>query len=150
MMQAFYYTHHIPAAGFEAAITEAAPFALKLNAKSEKAIHHPIQVEPTDSVVPIHLKIERRQGFSEPIELNLNKKLRQITMDPVQLLPGETEKTIYLKIHPEARNAKRNYRGSFSIVGTVNGEIEKQGKRTFQNALYREYSPLFLLELNQK
>lgn len=150
MMQAFYYTHHIPAAGFEAAITEAAPFSLQLASKSERAIHHPIQVEPGDSVVPIHLKIERRQGFSEPIELNLNKKLRQITMDPVQLLPGETEKTIYLKIHPEARNAKRNYRGSFSIVGTVNGEIEKQGKRTFQNALYREYSPLFLLELNQQ
>jgi len=150
MMQAFYYTHHIPAAGFEAAITEAAPFALHLAAKSERAIHHPIQVEPTDSVVPIHLKIERRQGFSEPIELNLNRKMRQVTMDPVQLLPGETEKTIYLRINPEVRNANRRFRGSFGIVGTVNGEIEKQGKRTFQNALYREYSPLFLLEMSQK
>ena len=34
-----------------------------------------------------------------------------------------------------------------AIVGTVKGEIEKKGKRTFENAKYKEVSPLLLLNL---
>ena len=36
-----------------------------------------------------------------------------------------------------------------NIVGTVKGEIVKQGKRTFQNARYREMTPFFLIQLEK-
>lgn len=150
MMQAFYYTHHIPAAGFIVDVTEPAPFSLHLATSSERELQQAILVNPTDSIIPIKLKINRKQGFTETVELALNKKLKQITQDPVSFLPGETEKTVYLKINPETRKTFRKFRGAFSIVGTVNGEIEKRGKRTFQNALYREYSEIFVLELKEK
>jgi hypothetical protein len=150
MMQAFYYTHHIPAAGFVADITQSAPFSLHIASSSERELQQAILVKPTDNLIPIKLRINRKEGFTDTVELALNKKLKQITLDPVSFQSGETEKVVYLNINPEARKTTRKFRGAFSIVGTVNGEIEKRGKRTFQNALYREYSEIFVLELKQQ
>lgn len=149
MMQAFYYTHHIPAAGFVADLTEPAPFSLQLSSEMVRHSEQSIIIQPSDSVVPIQLKIIRKEGFTEPVEIALNKKLKQLTVDPVSFLPGETEKTIYLKINPATAKVQRKFRAPFCFVGTVKGEIEKMGKRTFQNALYREYSPVFVLEMQQ-
>ena len=36
-----------------------------------------------------------------------------------------------------------------NIIGTVKGEIVRQGKRTFQNAKYREMTPFFLIKLKR-
>ena len=36
-----------------------------------------------------------------------------------------------------------------NIIGTVKGEIVKQGKRTFQNAKYREMTPFFMLRMKK-
>ena len=149
MMQAFYYTHHIPAAGFVADLTEPAPFSLQLSAEMERHPDQSIMIQPSDSVVPIQLKIIRKEGFTEPVEIALNKKLRQLTIDPVSFLPGESEKTIYLKVNTASMKVQRKFRAPFCFVGTVKGEIEKVGKRTFQNAMYREYSPAFVLEIKQ-
>ncbi|MEA4935579.1 MAG: hypothetical protein VB102_02940 [Paludibacter sp.] len=148
MMQAFYYTHHIPAAAFVAGLTESAPFSLELSYSGEKHPEQSIMVYPSDSVIPIQLKLFRKEGFTEPVEISLNKKLKQLIFDPVNFLPGETLKTVYLKINTNEANVRRKFRTPLYFVGTVKGEIEKSGKRTFQNALYREYSPVFVLEMH--
>lgn len=146
MMQAFYYTHYIPAAGFVAEIVPASPFSLRLSPEMEVDLQQPILVSPTNTVIPIKIRVNRAAGFTEPIALALNRKLKQISMDSVTLLPQETEKVILLKIDPSVLKMQRKFRLGFSIVGTVNGEIQKNGKRSFQNALYREVTPIFLLE----
>ncbi len=68
-----------------------------------------------------------------------------ITMDPVKILPGETEKEVRLKISEKALQKLKRFRFGIAIVGVVNGEVEKKGKRSFQNAKYREMAPLFVL-----
>lgn len=146
MMQAFYYTHYIPAAGFVAEIVPASPFSLRLSPEIEADLQQPILVSPSNTVIPIKIRVNRAAGFTEPIALALNRKLKQISMDSVTLLPQETEKVILLKIDPSVLKMQRRFRLGFSIVGTVNGEIQKNGKRSFQNALYREITPIFLLE----
>lgn len=150
MMQAFYYIHHIPAAGFTAELAEPAPFVLHLSSSIERHPEQSIMIHQTDSVIPIQLKIVRKEGFNEPVEILLNKKLKQLTVDPVSFLPGETEKTIYLKLNSDVTKQQRKFRAPFCFVGTVKGEIQKAGKRTFQNALYRELSPMFVLEMQHK
>lgn len=150
MMQAFYYTHHIPAAGFVADITETAPFSLQLGTSSNRSSQHVFMINPGDSVISIPIRINRKAGFTEPVELALHKKSKQLLLDPVSFAPGETEQTIFLRINPDFKKSTRRYRGTFSIVGTVNSEIDKKGKRSFQNALFREYSEIFVLELTQE
>jgi len=146
MMQAFYYTHHIPAAGFVAEIIPASPFSLRLSSEMENNMEDPIVFAASDSILPIKVKIIRKAGFKEPVDLVLSRKLKQITMDPVQFLPNETEKTLLLKLDSKMLKNQRRIRLGFCIVGTVNGKVEKKGKRIFQNALYREISPMFMLE----
>ncbi|HET9571220.1 MAG TPA: hypothetical protein VFP20_07440 [Bacteroidales bacterium] len=146
MMQAFYYNHYIPAAGFVAEIVPASPFTLRLSPEMETDLQKPILVSPSNTVIPIKIRVNRTAGFKEPIALALNRKMKQLTMDSVTLLPQETEKVILLKVDPSVLKTQRKFRIGFSIVGTVNGEIQKNGKRSFQNALYREVTPIFLLE----
>jgi len=146
MMQAFYYTHHIPAAGFVAEVTPAAPFSLRLSSEMEKNLQKTIPVSPSDSIVDLKIRIIRTAGFTEPIDLALSKKNPMITLDPTRILPDETEKVLHLKISEKAFQKAKRFRYGLSIVGTVNGEIEKRGKRNFQNALYREITPMVVLQ----
>jgi len=146
MMQAFYYTHHIPAAGFVADITPAAPFSIHLSKEIESKLAKSILVSANDTVVPLTIYIDRKDGFTEPIELNLSKKTKQISMESVTLQPNETEKQVFVKINPEAMNKFRKLRMALNIVGTVKGVVDKKGQRTFQNAKYREQTPIFVLE----
>jgi hypothetical protein len=146
MMQAFYYTHHIPAAGFVASITKASPFSIHLSKEIEAKLSKPILVSATDSLLPIQIFIERKNGFDEPIELNLGKKTNQISMDPVTVQVGESEKTVFIKLEPKLINKLKRMRMGFNIVGTVKGVVDKRGQRSFQNAKYREQTPIFILE----
>jgi hypothetical protein len=148
MMQAFYYTHHIPAAGFVAEIGQPSSFSIRLSADLEEHLQNEIPVSARDTVVSIKVRIFRAAGFTDPIELTLNKKNPLITMEPTVVLPNETEKVVNLKMNDKSGGKLRQFRLGFAIVGTVNGEIEKKGKRSFQNASFREYSPIFVLQKN--
>jgi len=144
MMQAFYYTHHIPAAGFVAQMVPASTFRLHL--KSEADAQKPIVIHNNDTVVYVKVVIDRSKGFMEPIELNLNKKMKQISMETVSLSANENEKTVALKLNRSLLDKQRKMRIGLSIVGTVNGQVDQKGKRTFQNAQYKEFTPIFILE----
>lgn len=146
VMQAFYYTHHIPAAGFVADITPASPFSIHLSKEIESQLSKSILVSANDTVVPLKIYIDRKEGFTEPVELSLNKRSKQISMEPVTLQPNETEKQVFVKINSEALNKFKKIRMGLNIVGTVKGVIEKRGQRSFQNAKYREQTPIFILE----
>jgi hypothetical protein len=146
MMQAFYYTHHIPAAGFTAEITPASPFSLHLSSEMEANLQKTMVINSTDSIVSFKVRIFRTEGFNDPVDLAMNKKSPLITMDPLQVLPDETEKTIRLKISEKGMQMKKTARFAFAIEGTVKGEIDRRGKRSFQNALYREITPIIVLQ----
>jgi hypothetical protein len=85
------------------------------------------------------------------IDLELGKKNRVFSLEPVSILPDETEKTIYIKLNTELLKANKRKKSlqtwQMSIVGTVKGEIVKKGKRTFQNAKYREMTPFFMIKM---
>jgi len=146
MMQAFYYTHHIPAANFVADISPASPFSIHLSKEIESQLSKAIPVSVNDTVVPMKIYIDRQEGFTETVELNLNKKSKQINMEPVTLQSNDTEKLVYLKINKEGLNKFKKIRIGLNFVGTVKGVIEKKGQRNFQNAKYREQTPIFVLE----
>ncbi len=147
MMQAFYYTHHIQAAELAVDVTKASPYRLSLSFDINQAI----LVSPQDELIPIKVLIDKDADFKEPIDLVLGMKHAMFSLDPISVQPDETEKTIYIKVNKElmAKRQGKKYKPSWqmSVVGTVKGQIERQGKRTFQNAKYREMTPLFMLKL---
>ena len=148
MMQAFYYTHYIQAAELALDIVPASPYRLTVDVDTEE-----IRFAATDGVIPIKVKIDRDPGFNDPVDLIMGIKHRLFTLEPVSLLPTEKEKIIYLKINAQDferfKNRKTPPFWQMNIVGTVKGEITRQGKRTFQNAKYREMTPYFILGLRK-
>lgn len=149
MMQAFYYTHHIPAAELALDVVGPSPYRMSLAFDIEQDIEFSMR----DDVIPVKVLIEKDPGFNEPIELLLGKKNRVLSLDPISVLPEEHEKTIYIKLEKELLSkylSKKNLpKWQTYIVGTVKGEIVKRGKRTFQNAKYREITPLFVLSMQR-
>ena len=149
MMQAFYYTHHIPAAELALDVVEPSPYRMSLGFDVEQDVCFTAQ----DDVIPIKVFIDKDPGFNEEIELLLGKKNGNYSLEPVIVLPEEREKTIYIKVNKVALEKFRNKKTLPSwqsyIVGTVKGEIVKQGRRTFQNAKYREITPLFNIKLQR-
>ena len=149
MMQAFYYTHHIPAAELALDVIEASPYRLSLDFDVEK----PITFKLTDEVIPLKIIVDKDPGFNDPIELILGKKMGLIDLEPISILPEETEKIIYLKLNPTALEKLKKRRGKpywqMYITGMVKGEIVRQARRTFQNAKYSEMTPIFLLHLER-
>ena len=147
MMQAFYYIHRLPAASFVAEVSEASPYRMSVEMDLDKAI--PLSFN--DETIPVKILINKDAGFNEDIALELGKKSSTFTLEPISIKPEETEKTIFIKVNKNslAKYKSKKYRPTWqmSIVGTVKGEIVKQGKRTFQNAKYREMTPLFLIKL---
>lgn len=146
MMQAFYYTHHIPAVGFEAEVTKEAPFSLHFDQDIERNPDKTIMISPNDSVVELTLRIHRKAGFNDPVKLELNRKNKLITLEPAVFYAGETEKRIRIKLDLKDVAKFKNMRRPVAIAGTVNGEIDKKGKRSFENALYRETTPVIVLQ----
>jgi hypothetical protein len=147
MMQAFYYMHHIPAVNFVADIIEKAPYSLHFAPELETNLNKPIYISLNDTVLPLKIKLNRKVGFNETVSLQLSRKIKQIVLDPVEFKPNESEKIIYIKLFMNDLAKLKGVQRPISIVGTVKGEIEKKGKRTFENALYRETTPIVILEL---
>ncbi|MBQ9137342.1 MAG: hypothetical protein IJX65_01745 [Alistipes sp.] len=146
MMQAFYYTHYLQAAELSLDIAEPSPYRLRL---SFDVCQHDVAFKMQSDVIPVKVIIDRDAGFDEPVELLLGNKNRIFSLEPISLQAGETEKTVYIKVNQSMLARYRNARNlpywQMSIVGTVKGEIEKRGKRYFQNAKYRETTPYFTL-----
>lgn len=146
MMQAFYYTHHIPAAELAVDVIEPAPYRMSLTFDLEEEQLFDL----TDESLPVTIRVDKDPTFNEPIELMLGKKNRIFSLDPISILPEEKEKTIYIKLNPAAleRYKKRRNRPTWQqyIVGTVKGEVVQRGRRRFQNAKHREITPIFLIK----
>ena len=149
MMQAFYYTHHIQAAELTLDVVEASPYRLSLDFDHTKIL----QISANDEVIPVKVLIDRDPGFNENVELILGKKNGLFSLEPISITPDENEKLIYIKLNRELLQTqlKRKWAPTWqmSIVGTVKGEIQRQGKRTFQNAKYSEMTPFFLIKLKK-
>ena len=145
MMQAFYYTHYIQAAELALDIVQASPYRLTVDLDGDE-----IEFSARDEAIPVKIKIDRDPGFTDPVELVLGNKNKLFELDPISILPTENEKTIYLRINAanfeKFRTRKVLPSWQMNIVGTVKGEIERRGKRTFQNAKYREITPYFILQ----
>ncbi len=149
MMQAFYYTHRIPAAELALDITKPSPYRLSLDLDINKELFIAIN----DDEIPIKILIDKDAGFNEPVELTLGNKSKLFSLEPISILPEESEKTIYIKLN---RTLLEKYKGrkwrptwQMHIVGTVKGEVIQRGRRRFQNAKHREITPLFLIKLKK-
>lgn len=149
MMQAFYYTHHIQAAELALDVTEPSPYSMSVDFDIDKEILFSLQ----DTEIPLTIKIDKDPNFKDPIELMLGNKNRIFELAPISIEPNETEKTIYIKLNPAAlerfKTRKNRPTWQMYIVGTVKGEIIQRGRRRFQNAKYREMTPIFLVKLKR-
>ena len=149
MMQAFYYTHHIQAAELALDVTEPSPYSMSVDFDIDKEILFSLQ----DTEIPLTIKIDKDPNFKDPIELMLGNKNRIFELAPISIEPHETEKTIYIKLNPAAlerfKTRKNRPTWQMHIVGTVKGEIIQRGRRRFQNAKYREMTPIFLVKLKR-
>lgn len=149
MMQAFYYTHHIQAAELALDVTEPSPYSMSVDFDIDKEILFSLQ----DTEIPLTIKIDKDPNFKDPVELMLGNKNRIFELAPISIEPHETEKTIYIKLNPAAlerfKTRKNRPTWQMHIVGTVKGEIIQRGRRRFQNAKYREMTPIFLIKLKR-
>ncbi|MBE6194496.1 MAG: hypothetical protein E7140_02035 [Rikenellaceae bacterium] len=149
MMQAFYYTHYIQAAELALDVTESSPYRLSLDFDINQEIPLTFQ---TDSI-KVRVLIDKNPGFDEPVELMLGNKTRLFSLEPISIMPEEREKTIYIKLNEAALEKLKSRKGrplwQMYIVGTVKGEIIQRGRRRFQNAKYREMTPIFIIRLKK-
>ena len=149
MMQAFYYTHHIQAAELALDVTEPSPYRMSVDVNLEKEILFSLD----DTEIPLKIKVEKDAKFTDSIELSLGNKNRIFELQPISIAPDETEKTISIKLNPKAleRYRTRKWRPTWQmyIAGTVKGEVIQRGRRRFQNAKYREMTPIFMIRLKR-
>ena len=66
---------------------------------------------------------------------------------------GITGQGIHIKLNETAlerfKGKKNRPNWQMHIVGTVKGEIVQRGRRKFQNAKYREMTPIFSIRLKR-
>lgn len=150
MMQAFYYTHHIPASELAVDVTEPSPYRMSLDFDIKKEI--PLYL--TDETIPIKVFIDKDANFKDNIELSLGKKNKMFSLEPISVLPEEREKSINIKLNPtmleRLKSKKSRPTWQMYIVGTVKGEVVQRGRRRFQNAKYREMTPIFLIKAQKQ
>lgn len=150
MMQAFYYTHHIQAAELALDVTEPSPYRMSVDFDINKDILFTLD----DTEIPLTIKVDKDPNFTDPIELMLGIKNRIFELPPISIMPEESEKTIYIKLNAAAmerfKTKKSKPTWQMYIVGTVKGEIIRRGRRQFQNAKYREMTPIFSIKLNRE
>ena len=149
MMQAFYYTHHIQAAELSLDVTEPSPYRMSVDFDIDKEVQFSLQ----DTEIPLTIKIDKDSNFTDPVELMLGNKNRIFSLEPISIQPEEREKTIHIKLNETAlerfKGKKNRPIWQMYIVGTVKGEIVQQGRRKFQNAKYREMTPIFSIRLKR-
>ena len=146
MMQAFYYHHNIPAAGLSLEITPKAPFRIEFPADLYSNDGYQIPLTLGDSILSVPIKIKRNVEFKDTIVLSVYPKNKNVVMTDVKLLPDETEKILTVSVRSADIMKQKKLRFGIMIVGTVNGEIDQRGKRSFQNAAYREMSPIIVIK----
>lgn len=146
MMQAFYYHHNIPAAGFSLKVTPRAPYRIEFSDELWVDNEYRLTAQGSDSVIDVPVRIVRDRDFKEPIELSVYPKSRLLSVQNATILPDESEKMVHIVISKDPKR-KTTYktRYTLAIVGTVKGEVNKTGKRVFENAAYREMSPLIVI-----
>ncbi len=146
MTQAFYYTHHIPAAELAVDVVEPSPYRMSLTFDINEAVMFSLN----DESIPVKIVVDKDPNFNEPIELSLGKKNRIFSLEPVSIMPEEREKTIYIKLNSAAlerfKTRKNRPTWQMYIVGMVKGEIVQRGRRRFQNAKYSEMTPIFMIK----
>ena len=150
MLQAFYYTHHIPAAELAVDVIEEAPYRLTLDMNLEEDI--PVKI--TDETIPVKVMIDRNQGFTDDVDLVLGKKNRMFQLEPVSFKPGETEKMVFIKVNQTAmerfKGKKNRPNWQMYISGIVKGEwIRTNRGRQVQVAKYEEMTPIFNIRLKR-
>lgn len=149
MMQAFYYTHHIPAAELTLDVTEPSPYRITVDFDINEDIVFTLQ----DSVIPIKVLIDRDPNFTDPVDLVLSKKTGIFSLEPISFMPGETEKTVNIILNQAAMERLKKRKGKpswqMNILGVVKGEFVQQGRRRFQNAKYSEMTPFFQIRLQK-
>lgn len=146
MMQAFYYNHYIPAADFTAEVIEAIPYSVHFAPEIERDLEKPILFNRADTTVAVKIVVKRQEGFDDELELALGTVSKLFTLDPVTILPNETEKTIHIKIDKEKVSKMKFLKYQLFVTATVQGDIRKQGQRTFVNALYKDMTPIVMLQ----
>lgn len=146
MMQAFYYTHRIPAASLVAEVKEPSAFSIHLTPEIENDLSKPIALNLTDTIIPLKIIINRKPGFNDEIQLSLTRKSKIITMETSLVEAGESEKTIYLKIDKQLLKKGKTGKIQLSISGSVKPVVDTKGKKRFENAKYKEVTPVFMLE----
>ena len=151
MMQAFYYTHHIQAAELSLDVTEPSPYSMSVDFDVTK---DDLLFSLQDTEIPLKIKVDKDANFTDPIELMLGNKNKLFSLEPISILPEESEKTIYIKLNEAAlerfKSRKNKPSWQMYIVGTVKGEIIRRGRRQFQNAKYREMTPIFSIRLKRE
>ena len=150
MLQAFYYTHHIPAAELAVDVVEAAPYRLTLDMDLEQDVLMKIN----DETIPVKVMIDRSQGFTENVDLVLGKKNRLFELEPVSFKPGDTEKMVFIKVNQTAmerfKGKKNKPNWQMYISGIVKGEwIRTNRGRQVQVAKYEEMTPIFNIRLKR-
>jgi len=145
MLQAFYYHHNIPVAGLSVEVMPKAPYRIEFPSSLYTGGEFQISFADGDTVISIPVKIKRNPDFKDPIELSLYPKTKNYVMDAVKVLPGETEKMLTISVRSPNILKQKKLRYQMAIVGTVSGEIDKRGKRTVENAAFREMSPLIMI-----
>ncbi|MBR2326412.1 MAG: hypothetical protein IKA49_03520 [Alistipes sp.] len=149
MMQAFYYTHHIPAAELSLDVAEPSPYRMSVDFDVNKDVVYTLD----DKEIPIKILVDKDAGFNDPIELALGNKNKLFSLEPVSIMPEEREKTIYIKLDETVlegiRKRKTKPTLQMHIVGTVKGEVVQIRRRRVQNAKYSEMTPYFTLRLQR-
>lgn len=146
MTQAFYYIHKIPASSFTAEIVPALPYTVHLEPSVERDLNKPLYISKGDTVLPVKIRIDRKAGFNEEIEFALSKKIRVFTLDPVKIAGDVSETTLNIKLNTSIIEKMKFFRIPICITATVNGEIQKQGQRTFVNAKYKDMTPIIFVQ----
>ncbi len=150
MTQAFYYIHNIPAVEFTAEVVEQIPYSVHFESAVEEDLEKPIVFSREATTIPLKIIVDREEGFDDELELELGMVNKRVTLEPVKMLRGESEKVINVKLDRKSLDKIKSFRQQFYVVATLNGEIQKQGQRTFVNAKYRAMTPIIMIEQQSK
>ncbi|MBQ0080518.1 MAG: hypothetical protein KBS95_03085 [Alistipes sp.] len=130
MMQAFYYTHNIPAADLQIRIIEPQPFSIVATPRGD-AEYREGEKMPVDVSIIRHDK-----NYSEPIQIIVRgaKNGSQMEADAVTVTKDQDKATIYLKFN----SWKKNGLQSVIVTGIVKGSskrIKGQGRQAFTTSV---------------
>ena len=130
MMQAFYYTHNIPAADLQIRIIEPQPFSIEAHPRGNGEYVEGEKM-PVDVTITRHDK-----NYSEPIQILVRgaKNGAQMEADAVTVTKDQDKATIYLKFNSWRKSALQ----SVIVTGIVKGSSKRlkgQGRQAFTTSV---------------